>query len=140
MTRAFLVVKSKSNFCNCTTYTREFKLTFFASKNICHIVGITIQKSFKNVKSFFWLWFFKFSCIFNWFTCFTRTICALSHGLDLPFLFNWEKIALTNWSLRVLAFLKPIIGTYEKTFLWAWSNVSKSCNSSRIFLTFQKTG
>ena len=40
---------------------------------------------------------------------------APSHGLDLPSLSNWGKKALTKWSLRLLAFLKPIIGTSEKT-------------------------
>ena len=31
---AFMVVKTKSKFCNYTTYIREFKLTFFALKKL----------------------------------------------------------------------------------------------------------
>ena len=69
--RAFIVVKSKSKLCNCTTYIRELKLTFFAFKKIYHIVVITIQRAFKNVKSFFWLYFLKFCSIFNWLAYFT---------------------------------------------------------------------
>ena len=58
------------------------------------------------------------------------------HGLYLSSLSNWGKTALTKWSLRLLAFLKPIIGTSKNTLLWAWFGVSKRCNSLRIFLTF----
>ena len=49
----FIVVKSKSELRNGTTYITEFKLTFFAFKKIYPIVRITTQRAFKNVKSFF---------------------------------------------------------------------------------------
>ena len=123
----FIVVKSKSKLSNRTAYIRKFKLTFFAFKNIYHIVRITIQRIFKNVKSFFWLCLFL-TLLFSeshW------TICP-SQSQDLPSLSNWTKTALNKWSLRLLAFLNPIIGISEKTLLWAWSGVSKNGTRSRI--------
>ena len=54
----------------------------------------------------------------------SHQLFAPSHGLDLPSLSSWGKTALTKWSLRLLAVLKPIIGTSEKTLLWAWSGVT----------------
>ena len=52
------------------------------------------------------------------------------HGLDLPSASTLGNTAQTRWSLRCLSFLKPIIGTFVKTTLWATSGVSKRCNSA----------
>ena len=57
---AYIVLKSKSNVTNCNSYIREFKLTFSVFKKIYYIVGTAIQKTFKNIKSFFWLCFLNF--------------------------------------------------------------------------------
>ena len=63
-----------------------------------------------------------------------------SRGLDLPSASTLDNTARTRLSLRLLSFLKPIIGMFVKTALWATSEVSKKCNSAKIFLTFWKTG
>ena len=107
-------------------------MTFFAFKNIYHIVRITIQRIFKNVKSFFWLCLFLTLLFSESHTSHERF--APSQSQDLPSLSSWTKTALTNWSLRLLAFLNPIIGISEKTLLWAWSGVSKNGIRSRIKL------
>ena len=62
------------------------------------------------------------------------------HGLDLPSASTLGNAAGTRWSLRLLSFLKPIIGTSVKVALWGKSGVSKKCNSAKIFYKFWKTG
>ena len=60
----FVVVKSKSELCNRATYIREFKLTFFAFKKIYHIVRITIQRAFKNVKCHMYVYIYIYTYIY----------------------------------------------------------------------------
>ena len=57
----------------------------------------------------------------------------LPYGLDLPSASSLGYTARTRRYLRLLSFLKPIIGTFVKTALWATSGVSKRCNSAKIF-------
>ena len=90
-----IVVKSKSKLCNRSTYIREFKLTVFAFKKIYHIVRITIQRAFKNVKVS------SDSAFLNFVMSLTEShtshqLFAPSHGLDPPSLSNWGKTALLS--------------------------------------------
>ena len=130
---AFMVVKSKSKLCNYTTYIREFKLTFFAfKKDISHCSNYNLEGLCKK---------FLLTVLFLKFVVFLTDLhtshegFAPWHGLDIHSLSNWGKAALTKWSLRLLAFLKPVVRTSEKIVPWAWSTVSKRRKSLRISLT-----
>ena len=59
-----------------------------------------------------------------------------SHGLDVSSASTLSKTVQARGFLRLLPFLKPIIGTFVKTALWATSGVRKRCNSAKKILTF----
>ena len=91
----FKIVKSKSKLCNRTTYIREFKRTFFAFKKIYHIIRITIQGPLRMPKDS------SDSAFLNFVVSLTESHTSHkrfvpSHGLDLPYLFNCGKTALTK--------------------------------------------
>ena len=72
---------------------------------------------------------FKMGSIIYWFTYLKRTFFYPSHtyGSDLPSASALGNTAQTRWSLRLLSFWKPVIGTFVKRALWATLRVSKRC-------------
>ena len=52
------------------------------------------------------------------------------HGLDLPSASALGKTEQKRWFLRLMSFLKPIIGVFVKTAIWATSGINKRCNSA----------
>lgn len=130
----FIIVKSILKLCNCTTYTGEFKLTFFHSKRCITLLELQSRGPLiiSKVSSD--------SALLNAVVSLTDSHTqhaqfARLHCLDPPSLSTTLKQLL----LSFLGFLKPIIRTSEKTLSWALSGVGKRCNSLSIFLTFLKT-
>ena len=61
----------------------------------------------------------------------TSQECFFSpHGLDLPSASALGKTEQRKWFLILMSFLKPIIGMFVKTDIWATSGINKSCNSA----------
>ena len=112
------------------------------------MIRIAIKWSFEYIERLVRVSPFKVGSIIYRFTYLTRTFLPSPppppppppHGLDPPSASTLGNTAQTRWSLRLLSFLKPVIGTFVKTALWATSGVSKRCNSAKSFLTFWKTG
>ena len=83
----FIVVKSKSKPCNCTTYIRKFKLTFLHSKRHTILFELQSRGPLRMLKVSSDSDFFNFVVpLTDWHTSHGRS--TPSHGLDLPSLSN----------------------------------------------------
>ena len=66
---------------------------------------------------------------------------AHSHGLQQPLFFSRDAIlGLPRASIKTLALLHPIIGTFSKVYPYSWSSVNSKCISDIIVLRFENKG
>ena len=105
--RAFIVFSFSMEFCHGTT-TIVLLSAISTFCQICHHFRITV-KVFLYLINFVSLFTFKSTCLFP------------PHGLHLPTLLIFGRVAVTKCDFKLLLLLKPIIDTSQNNFLWSSS-------------------
>ena len=89
----------------------------------------------------YYLWALKDQNVSVVTTCFHILQPVPPHDLQQPFFCSrGATFALAKISLKRLAFLIPIIGTFSKIFPCSLSGANSECISDSIFLSFENTG
>ena len=110
----------------------------FTNRKVNYILRGAIQILRSNGIYALRRWWFKLVCFGNMFANFTPWFIArTTESLSV---LSGGTLALTRMSFKLFPFLKPIIGTFSKTFMCSLSGVRGRWISNKIFLSFEKIG